>query len=335
MKKLFYLFALNILCVYSLKAQYTLTASSMPVVGDVFTSFLADTTNVRAGVGGPSKTWDFSGLQISQNKSTTKYILPSATPYGSDFSSSSLAAESNLPIKNYVYMNSGTNDITINGTADTLYQTNYTLDQQKYITYPFSYDSTISDAFVGVFFFLGSNKARNGSWSLKADGYGTLVLPSGTYNNVLRLHSVQVHNDIFITTTTTSDSWYNNLSKFPLLSISKIVRTGNFSSISQYVSVNSDVVGIEEVNKNEVGLSLFPNPTSENAICRFILKKKTAIEISLFDMSGRNLKKLIKGNYESGINSENINLQGIPAGIYYLYFRNSENETGRIKIVKQ
>ena len=334
MKKHIFLILCNILASYHIQAQYTLTSSAIPLSGETYTLYLADTSLVRAGNAGPSQVWDFSGLKITPKKSITRYVLAANTPYASQFVNSPMDSESDMPIKYYVYMSTRSDSIFIEGTADTLYQTTYQLNNQMYMTYPFSYGSTLSDAFAGTFQLGGNPYVRNGSWNVKADAYGTLILPSGTYSNTLRLHSVQIQNDVFITTTTTTDAWYSQISKLPLLSISKVARTGFATSTAHWVMLNSDVVGIEEIKNNLFDFSIHPNPLSEKAICTFKVQDRSEITLGLYNLQGEKVQSILNKSYTHGEYSEEIEFKDLPSGLYFLTLLTSENKIERIKIVK-
>jgi hypothetical protein len=316
-------------------AQISLTSTSNPVLGDIYTKCLADTNGIQPGPAGANQTWDFSNLQISTVKSIVKYVDPTTTTYGSKFPSATLAAEENLPIKNYIYMTTSANDIIIKGTADTLYQPDYSLNNHIYITYPFSYDSVLSDTYLGTFTIAGTPLSRNGTWSLKGDGYGTLKLPSGTYNNVLRLHAVQKNNDVFFTTTITTDAWYSAIDKFPLLLITKSIRSGGANSVVRTVAVNSAVVGVEEISMNKIKLEIHPNPARNESSCSFQLKERAQCKLILYDAEGRIVKLFGDKMYEAVINYEKLDLSEISAGVYFLSVIASSEEAGRARIIKQ
>jgi len=334
MKKYIFLILCNILASFNIQAQYTLTSSAIPLSGETYTLYLADTSLVRAGNAGPSQVWDFSGLKITPKKSISRYVLATNTPYASQFVNSAMASESDMPLKNYVYMSTRSDSIFIDGTADTLYQTTYQLNNQIYMTYPFSYGSTLSDAFAGTFQLAGNPYVRNGSWNVKADAYGTLILPSGSYSNTLRLHSVQIQNDVFITTTTTTDAWYSQISKLPLLSISKVARIGYATSTAHWVMLNSDVVGIEEIKNTLFDFSIHPNPINEKAICTFKVQDRSEITLSLYNLQGEKVQFFLNKSYTHGEYSEEIEFKDLPSGLYFLTLLSSKNKIERIKIVK-
>ena len=145
---------------------------------------------------------------------------------------------------------------------------------------------------------------------------------------------MQIQNDVFITTTTTTDAWYSQISKLPLLSISKVARTGFATSTAHWVMLNSDVVGIEEIKNNLFDFSIHPNPLSEKAICTFKVQDRSEITLGLYNLQGEKVQSILNKSYTHGEYSEEIEFKDLPSGLYFLTLLTSENKIERIKIVK-
>ncbi len=87
-------------------------------------------------------------------------------------------------------------------------------------------------------------------------------------------------------------------------------------------------VGLNEIEKDGLGISIYPNP-AKDVLC-FELSKKETTKAELFDLSGRNV--LTK---ELNTSENTISLQGLNEGIYILKFSNSSgNSYKRIMHVK-
>ncbi len=65
----------------------------------------------------------------------------------------------------------------------------------------------------------------------------------------------------------------------------------------------------------------YPNPFNGETKIQIRLPRKTKMEISVFDLLGRKVKKISGGNYPAGYYSEEINLNGFASGIYFLAVR--------------
>jgi len=51
------------------------------------------------------------------------------------------------------------------------------------------------------------------------------------------------------------------------------------------------------------GLTLFPNPASENASCRFMLTAQTHVTVSIYNVAGQIVRKLVDDNLQAGIHT--------------------------------
>ncbi|MBU0763300.1 MAG: T9SS type A sorting domain-containing protein, partial [Bacteroidetes bacterium] len=81
---------------------------------------------------------------------------------------------------------------------------------------------------------------------------------------------------------------------------------------------NTGMAGIKDE------LNLYPNPAKDHLNIDFSLKKASGIEISLFDGSGRIVKKQSCGQLIKGIHHERINLEGCGNGVFFIIV-NSNN----------
>jgi hypothetical protein len=85
------------------------------------------------------------------------------------------------------------------------------------------------------------------------------------------------------------------------------------------------------VNQDDVlnQISIFPNPFVETVIIKN--NTNTALNIRLFDMLGRELKKI-----SSNITSIQINFSAYPSGTYFIWIENKiNNKKVCRKVVKQ
>lgn len=64
------------------------------------------------------------------------------------------------------------------------------------------------------------------------------------------------------------------------------------------------------------GVSIFPNPTTSRADINFQLNKRAALSVAIFDMSGKEITTLYRGNHEAGRVALNWNCSAVPAGTY-------------------
>ena len=92
--------------------------------------------------------------------------------------------------------------------------------------------------------------------------------------------------------------------------------------------------------KNKDKFVIHPNPFHKTVTIEYMLLKKSEVNISITDSSGKLIKNLInkkqqKGEYEIIWDGTNNSRNNVPAGIYNCRLQTTENKILNIKIVKQ
>lgn len=167
----------------------TLTSTSNPVIGDWHLQYVTDSFLV--GAAGAAVTWNFSTLTI-HSTDTGFYLACSASPSCATFPGTTLYFhQSGTPYA--LYYNATPTKISIDGEYATgaVPYTNY----EDLLHYPFTYTSTFVDSLAATFVSSGDTFHRKGTITVTADGYGTLILPNGTYTHALRIHRNEVYSD--------------------------------------------------------------------------------------------------------------------------------------------
>ena len=67
-----------------------------------------------------------------------------------------------------------------------------------------------------------------------------------------------------------------------------------------------------------VGIDIFPNPSSSFVIVDFFLKESQNIEIEIYDLIGKLVFKESIGLIEAGSSSRKVNINNLPGGVYFL-----------------
>lgn len=246
MKYIFHIF-MFFLFVCESYAQPTLTKILIPQIGEKYSFSYCDTSGLNPGKSGPSLVWDFTTVKRltgSNSEVNFEIVAPSTGLQGQFFKDATYAFQTD----------SYYNYFKVNGSQIQRLGTGYDdghellLNLQISSIFPFSYLGNYSDDFGGNFVTKIDGKdytlLRLGTVKCVADGFGTIVLPTGTFNNVLRLKVEQTILDslppakqgapyIAIRTTTVNYIWLNTYYKFPLFTIStsKIV-SNNMGMIS-------------------------------------------------------------------------------------------------------
>ena len=100
-------------------------------------------------------------------------------------------------------------------------------------------------------------------------------------------------------------------------------------------NVNHDIAGIsagiEEVSLFE-NVMIYPNPTQGNATLEVTLLNDSKINVSIFDISGKEIINVLNGNLNAGENQLELNTTNLSNGIYYTKI-SGENTIKTIKFI--
>jgi hypothetical protein len=78
------------------------------------------------------------------------------------------------------------------------------------------------------------------------------------------------------------------------------------------------IVGMNETEKNDFNMQLYPNPNSGSFNIEFSLKEKSDVNVSVVDVNGTNVWKSDKLNYTSGSKKINVPLKEVSNGLYFV-----------------
>lgn len=338
MKFKYLLFFAATLCL-RLNAQYTITSTMNPVPGDVESYKDLNPTGLIHGSSGTGQTWNYSAISISTVATTpstyvaissvpNNFLFPGAT-IGSDNGSSTFLVYSNTASK-IEYMGSAT------ATASNCILFSNPL---KYYSLPFTYGTVSPDNFA----LSTTGFTVSGTFTTTGDGAGTLILPSGTYNNVLKLKFVvyeTVNNGSSVSTYTVIESRYlSAASKFPLLTIDTqttvTTSTTTTSSTLTTGQINANfVTGIKEAINQLSPLTIYPNPSSNGiTTIHFSLQKNENCQLEVYNSIGQNVKTISFGEQTLGTITKSIDLSDLENGLYILKLKTGTNEqSSRITI---
>lgn len=96
-------------------------------------------------------------------------------------------------------------------------------------------------------------------------------------------------------------------------------RRGNNVYVDHFTITNG-ATGIEENAKKAVQFTVFPNPMNEEATITYELKENSLVKISLYDITGREIKTLQNSTLPSGKQELKINNHFLQPGMYFIRF---------------
>ncbi len=308
MHKAFPIFSFLFFSASTLLAQPTLTSvTNNPVVGDMLFYHVCDTTGVNKGASGPAVTWNFSSL-IQTALDTTEYVSCSSTPYCDSFTASNIVATDLHGNYSYYIINSGA--FSYLGYENATISLRYS-NPVDYIYFPLSYNSTHFDVGLSTF----STGSLMYSDSFICDGYGTLILPTGTFNNVLRIHEIQFGTEIISSVTynwrTDYYLWYTSGIHTAICNMGFDTTGTGISHISYVGYISKNTTGIQNISILNNSVALFPNPANNELT--ITTNENAYSSVSIFNSVGTQV-------LYSGINTKmtNLNISNLPAGIYFL-----------------
>lgn len=291
-------------------AMLTCYASAQPVINanNVAQNFNADfyfmetPTNFAAGPAGANQTWNFSGIGTGTLLGTDTVVPIAGTPYATTF-----------PQANYLYkMNSPFLDADtyfyhkLTGTAFEIYSLgydgdsgeNYQENPRTYLTFPYSYNTIFTDTFKE------SSRPTASNITATYDAYGTLIMPFGTFTNVVRQKSV--------IDGVTNYSWFNVNPFYPIL------QTAFEDGIIAYM-INNTVLGID--NPTATDLVAYPNPVKTDLHVKLPNGFSGQANVTVTDMSG---KQLINETFDH--TEPILRLEGLAPGMYIVRLKGTNGE---------
>jgi hypothetical protein len=306
-----------------LLSQPSITSSFNPSPGDNY-RYHPVNTSVTPGSSGANIVWDFSGIQIIYNPITGKYLSPSATPYVNDFPGCNVAYEDYFMAGTYHYYQTSSTKWEKKGEASVMLTAVFD-NPMTMFTYPFTYNTVITDSF-SCHTSVGSLVLdKRGIWQITGDAYGILKLPSGNYHNVLRVKKIFNTVDDYSGTTINEKDieeycWISTTSKVPLFRITTEYNFANGSPTDTLSSIriSDEVAGISDPGGMINGIKLFPNPGSGDVELIFYLPQPESLDISLIAADGKEMWRQDPELCMPGKNSKIIHTENLPSGMYFL-----------------
>lgn len=326
---------------FNLNAQITLTSStSSPLIGSSPEYVNVSSFTFDVSQSGPNQTWDFSSA--SGNSSSLEYISPSNSSEASTFPLANIVADYSTgfsTIENYLSSNDSV--LSIEGETSPGSTIIYS-DKKEVLRFPITYNDSVDDTFYALVTEIDITFNRTGTIKIKADGYGDLILPDTTINNVLRILTVYEYSDSLngiqiVSKVDTVFTWYDTINNNPIASANLTYADGNQSfSIARYLvnlqqvdttTISDTIVSINESFQNPI--SIYPNPSSNYLI---VENEEIGIPFSMdiYDTKGLRVKTLKIQNGKT-----KIDLSDLISGVYFItYIKDSRLFTKKMFVNK-
>lgn len=169
-------------------AQPVIGLSNMPQVGDSVIIALSNQP-VAPGTAGADQTWDMTWISAAEEQYFV-YEDPAVTPWADLFDDATICGRSWEDYYSYYHIDAtgvaAVGYAGVIGLSDT-FTMDYS-DSELFIPLDYSFGDSHADDFAGTSTAAGFSLPFTGDVDFEADGYGTLILPTGTYENVVRYH---------------------------------------------------------------------------------------------------------------------------------------------------
>ncbi len=212
-------------------AQPVISLKATPKVGDELQITTIEASTLSTGLTGDIVTWDFSDV-VPLHSQTAKVVSASNTPHGASFPNADIAVAYSEGLKmgstanvTYEFFSDNGNQFMLNGLTTDNLVVNYS-NPQTLTFAELTYGDRYKDDFSGNFKVNKSAIEKTGKVKVNVDAYGTLILPYGTLEDVLRIKTVREYTDKLVGTEMTFDylvetyAWYHPSFSYPLLVIS-------------------------------------------------------------------------------------------------------------------
>ena len=333
----------------------------IPEVGDVAHSITGEPENITEGASGNGVTWDFSEMVPSplSETITLTYIHPDETPHAAAFPDADLAIEFPSDFgSTFSYYDKNNNRLEYIGGEALGTFIYYDEDPQLVIDATMSGSDSVMDEYKGFTDNSQTQIYTKGTQEFQIDASGTLMLPSGTFPNAVRIVNNAVRVDSsgseffmsIITTETTTYSWVIPGQTDPVMSViytegqSETIISGSPPMITEIpltksVFYNPNAEGGTTATRNLGQLTgvqienVAPNPTFGNINIQMKVDQTQLVNFRLSNIIGRTLRNE-SAMLGSGLKQHQMDLSALPNGTYILSISN-ENEITSRKVIKR
>ncbi len=325
MKK-FFLFACCLFVSAAMLAQPSLQyPQNAPEIGDIMEIQFVNPDGLSHLPVGPDVNWDFSQLSNTGGPWLITAISPASAPMGNEFPLSNVVLNMGDSIFTFVMVDeTAAFNIGSHMSSSMFEATMIYSDTRKYMQYPFTYNDAFADTYKGVSSSLFAEVRVSANSSVLGDSYGTLVLPNGTYTNVLRTTTIDNEIDSIFTagflvsvssSVRTQYSWYASNSFGPLLSMEILAGLNGIDTVCYYATSGTGI-GNDQA-KSVSQLSVFPNPANDHIIIAFNTAKDIKANIMIVNQIGQVMINKTIPDKTEGMIKERIDISKLPSGIYF------------------
>ena len=311
-----------IICIsgFQMQAQPTLHSAEMLGYGSIMhLQYLTDFQVIDTTIQGADVLWDFSSLPTSSGADDlfVEIVDPATTPQGSEFPEANYAYKE-TPLFNYRYFILNESEFSRIGSAVSN-QLNFYSDHQTELVFPLTMGTANNDTWAS------SNSSFGGDYNFQCVGYGKLILPSGTFENVLMVRVLLTElSDLWVY------FWYSADNGAILL---EYTEGDGFFYPEFGLQLRELDVMVGTTNTNVVDNVIYNNPVASNLTVNLFSDDFPDIQYQMVDVNGqRILFDELKGNREKH-QQLHLDMSFLSPGMYFLQLY-TDHGSQSCKIIK-
>lgn len=336
-------------------AQPTITMEDLtPEIGSSLPYTYIDC--VDPGSSGENQVWDFSDLTTNLSINI-EFVAPQGVPGSENFPQAThVISRQNIQFEFLKIANDSINRLGFYRPQNGPNQESLTVypDPMSRPIFPLNYTDTFSDDYsnqTNTEVVFGPEPGslfydESGNYDGIVDGYGTLITPNGSFENVLRITSTTTDHEFTSTlngvpsnsgtTDFTSHFYYKAGVPLPLVSLSTSIThydggTVDTTTSCYYIPITT--VSIDETMANNQHINIFPIPASTHLNLEFITENETEVSVELFSMDGRIVHTWSQRKVHSGENQFQLALPDLASGIYLIHLISDRGQRIRRVII--
>jgi hypothetical protein len=202
-------------------------------------------------------------------------------------------------------------------------------DPKTMLPFPLQFQTNLLDSFHSVNVQPTVTQYKYGTTRFNGTGDGSLTTPYGNYPAVVKLTSVEISVDSFVsqfgsfasTITTYRQSYFAAGNPLPIFE--SVIKDWGFTADSFSVVMLEFLVAAPEPQASH--FEIFPNPSHGDVVVQMAAATAAAVRFQLIDMQGRILRA---GDLQpDGNRRAQLHLEGLPSGLYHLKLQADGNES--------
>lgn len=314
-------------------AQPTLDQGNAPIVGFSYSVAVADPVLLPGT--GPGQTWDASGT-FQSNTLTVDQIDLSASTAGASFPNAEVVSASGVTED---YIDVASDGLYIVGAYNaSLPITSVYTNAYQYLQFPCTLGTSWTDTYAGSYTYGANTYAQSGTGTYEATGYGSLVLPWGTVDNVLRIDGTELYQEsgngsVYEYEASFSFFYKPGVGHYVAKGIASTSELNGSPAGDQeyFLFLEANSIGIGERALSSIGLEVFPNPASDEAV--LVFTAEGGVTLTVLDAAGRTVMDQALPRSGAGLFREVLDVRGLPTGLYTAVVNGSKGERGSTRFV--